>query len=57
MPASNIDYFSSFIRALHFISSKLDALELLGKVSHYVPDEIILDRILPYTVSSKEIWY
>lgn len=40
---------TSSIRALHFISSKLDALELLGKVSHYVPDEIILDRILPYT--------
>ncbi|MPC17628.1 Phosphoinositide 3-kinase regulatory subunit 4 [Portunus trituberculatus] len=39
---------SSSLRALHFTSSKLDALELLGKLSEYVPDEIILDRILPY---------
>lgn len=39
---------TSCLRALHFTSSKLDALELLGKVSQYVPDEIILDRILPY---------
>nr|XP_045600663.1 phosphoinositide 3-kinase regulatory subunit 4-like isoform X2 [Procambarus clarkii] len=40
---------TSSLRALHFTSSKLDALQLLGKVSQYVPDEIILDRILPYT--------
>ncbi|KAK3857919.1 hypothetical protein Pcinc_035857 [Petrolisthes cinctipes] len=39
---------TSSARALFFTSSKLDALELLGKVSEYVPDEIILDRILPY---------
>lgn len=39
---------TSSLRALHFTSSKLDALELLGKVAEYVPDEIILDRILPY---------
>lgn len=40
---------TSSLRALHFTSSKLDALEVLGCVSYYVPDEVILDRILPYT--------
>ncbi|XP_068243849.1 phosphoinositide 3-kinase regulatory subunit 4 isoform X3 [Palaemon carinicauda] len=40
---------TSSLRSLHYISSKLDGLELLGIVSQYVPDEIILERILPLT--------
>lgn len=43
---------TSCIRGLHDCSSKLHSLEILLKLARQANEETILDRILPYIVSS-----
>ncbi|XP_072035782.1 phosphoinositide 3-kinase regulatory subunit 4-like isoform X1 [Amphiura filiformis] len=39
---------TSCMRTLKFCTSKLAALEILLMIAQHIPDEIILDRIIPY---------
>lgn len=47
-----ISLVTSCIRGLHDISSKLYSLEILLELASHASDETVLDRILPYIVSS-----
>lgn len=44
---------TSHLRLAQFVVSKLQALEMIRSISHHIPDESILDRVIPYLVSSK----
>lgn len=44
---------TSCIRGLHHCNSKISCLEILLKLAEHTSSETVLDRILPYIVSSK----
>ena len=48
---SMIDVFLTFLLLLQFAKSKLQAVEMMKKISEHVTDHCILERIVPYLVS------
>ena len=43
---------TSHLRLAQFVVSKLQALEMIRSISHHIPDEAILERVIPYLVSA-----
>ena len=41
---------SDNIRPLKFCSTKVEAVEMLGKMAEFLTSEILLDRVVPYLV-------
>ncbi|XP_064396061.1 phosphoinositide 3-kinase regulatory subunit 4-like [Halichondria panicea] len=41
---------TSHLRLAQFVVSKLQALEMIRSISHHIPDEAILERVIPYLV-------
>jgi hypothetical protein len=44
-------FFFFFLRGLHFSETKLMVLEILEEISSRLPDELVLDRVIPFIVS------
>ena len=42
---------SANIRPLKFSNTKVEAVEMLGRMSEYLSSEILLDRVVPYMVN------